>query len=92
MASKRIAALSRRWEPEDAFIAGLVFRIDQLVLATALPAEHELGSQECSKETGTLEAQERPAAEEHLACNKAVFYLSFRGAIAANVWISLNAE
>jgi len=41
VAAKRLAAGKRQWNPEEAFIAGLVFRIGQLVLATALPAEYE---------------------------------------------------
>ena len=41
VAAKRLAAIKRQWHPEEAFIAGLVFRIGQLVLATALPPEYE---------------------------------------------------
>jgi diguanylate cyclase (GGDEF)-like protein len=41
VAVKRLAAANRQWNPEEAFIAGLVFRIGQLVLATVLPAEYE---------------------------------------------------
>ena len=41
VACKRLAAFSRQWNPEDAFIAGLVFRIGQLVLAITLPTEYE---------------------------------------------------
>lgn len=41
VAAKRLAAGKRQWHPEEAFIAGLVFRIGQLVLATALPKDYE---------------------------------------------------
>ena len=41
VAAKRLAAGKREWHPEEAFIAGLIFRIGQLVLATAIPKEYE---------------------------------------------------
>ncbi|MEO6996294.1 MAG: GGDEF domain-containing protein [Lacunisphaera sp.] len=61
VACKRLATFSREWNPEDAFIAGLVFRIGQLVLATALPAEYEQVLKATLGEAGSTEAYERSA-------------------------------
>ncbi|HVU16898.1 MAG TPA: diguanylate cyclase [Candidatus Didemnitutus sp.] len=41
VAARRLAALDRSWDREEAFIAGLVLRLGRLALATALPAEYE---------------------------------------------------
>jgi len=58
VAARRLAALNRQWDPEEAFIAGLVMRIGQLVLATAVPAEYEPVLQAAAS-GGSLEGQER---------------------------------
>lgn len=61
VASKRLAAMTRQWDPEEAFISGLVFRIGQLVLATALAADYEPVLSAASGSGDTLQAQERSA-------------------------------
>ncbi len=67
VAAKRLAASNRQWNPEEAFIAGLVFRIGQLVLATALPAEYEPVLVAAPGENDPLEIRERLAlGTDHL--------------------------
>ena len=69
VAGKRLAAtFDRKWNPEEAFIAGLVLRIGQLVLATALPGEYEPVLRSAAGEPAVLEAAERHAlGTDHLA-------------------------
>lgn len=67
VAAKRLAALNRQGNPEEAFIAGLVFRIGQLVLATTLPTEYEPVLQAAHGDEDSLEQGERSAlGTDHL--------------------------
>lgn len=67
VAARRLAALHRRRDPEEAFIAGLVLRIGQLVLATAQPAEYEPVLRGGPDQPDALEARERWAfGTDHL--------------------------
>jgi diguanylate cyclase (GGDEF)-like protein len=59
VAVKRLAAGNRRWNPEEAFIAGLVFRIGQLVLATTVPADYEPILRGAAGDDEALQACER---------------------------------
>jgi len=59
VAVKRLAAGNRQWNPEEAFIAGLVFRIGQLVFATALPADYEPILRGAAGDDDALQASER---------------------------------
>jgi len=59
VAAKRLAAGNREWHPEEAFIAGLIFRIGQLVLATALPKDYEPVLREAAGDHVVLLERER---------------------------------
>lgn len=61
VASKRLAAINRQWDREEAFITGLMFRIGQLVLATALPKDYELILRAASENCEPVDMCERNA-------------------------------
>jgi len=61
VAARQLAATSRAWPREEAFITGLVLRLGQLVLATALPAEYEQVLRAGAPGAPALEIRERHA-------------------------------
>jgi diguanylate cyclase (GGDEF)-like protein len=61
VAARQLAALDRKGDPEEAFVCGLILRIGQLVLATAVPADYEPVLRAADGIEGSLEVRERAA-------------------------------